>query len=188
MSAATVFRLRLVAASLLAGVAAILAVCLAVPLSLPLSSWDPPAPLVAVSEARAVAAAGSDPADLETAEHWTRQTLQARPGEATAWARMAWIAAERNDVPGLRDALERSYTVAPYGPDVTAWRLRFAYGNWGRLTPELQALADQELAVMTRYRPAVVNAARADLADPLGRLAFDLAVLRVRAEPRQDLG
>ena len=181
MNAVAAYRLRFAFGLVLAFCTAGFAIALAGPLSLPLSGWNPPVPIAAVSEARALAAASVDTADLEAAERLTRQTLAEKPGDATAWARLAWIASETGDTGAMLEALDRSYAVAPYGPDVTGWRLRFAYGHWGELTPELRRLASDELTVTARHRRRVANAALADITDPAGRLAFDLTVRRARS-------
>lgn len=171
MSAAIVFRLRLAFAVVLALAATGLAITLAGPASLPLS-WPSPVPLAATTEAQAVAAANRRPADLDAVERHSRATLAIRPGEAAAWARMAWVASERGDVAEANALLDRTYTVAPYGPDITAWRLRFAFGRWQSLTPDLRARAIDELKATYRTRSAVAEAALADISDPAGRLAF----------------
>ena len=178
---AAAYRLRLTFGLVLAFCTAGFATGLAGPVSLPLSGWDPPLPMVAVTGARAVAAAAANPTDLDAAERLTRQTLAEKPGDAASWARLAWIASEAGDTEAMLEALDRSYTVAPYGPDITAWRLRFAYGRWGELTPELRRLVSEELILTARHRPRVANAVLADITDPVGRLAFDLTVRRARA-------
>lgn len=180
MTAIAAYRMRLAFGLVLAVGSAGFAISLAGPVSMPLSGWEAPVPMVAVSEARAVAASAANPPDLETAERLTRQTLADKPGDASAWARLAWIASEAGDAGAMLEALDRSYSVAPYGPDITAWRLRFAYGRWGELTPELRRLASEELILTARYRPRVARAALADVADPAGRLAFDLTVRSAR--------
>lgn len=181
MTAVAAYRLRLTFGLVLAFCTVGLAITLAGPVSMPLSGWDPPVPMAAVTEARAVAAAAANPPDLKAAERLTRQTLAEKPGDATAWARLAWIASETGDTEAMLEALDRSYAVAPYGPDITAWRLRFAYGRWGILTPELRRLASEELVVTARHRRRVADAALADLTDPAGRLAFDLTARRAKA-------
>ncbi|WP_157072332.1 hypothetical protein [Brevundimonas bacteroides] len=158
-------------------------------MSLPTAGWTTWAPVAAVPEGRAVQAASTSPADLEAVEAWTRRTLAVRPGEAAAWARLAWVAAERGDDAAANAYLDRSYTTAPFGPDITAWRLRFAYGRWGRLTPDLRRQADAELRATRRTRWAVVEAAAADVEDPAGRLAFTLAKqAEDRAQQARDQG
>lgn len=180
MTAAAAYRLRLGFAITLAGIAGVSALVLAAAVSFPQMALAERIPILVVSEARAVEATLTEPADLSLAERWTGRTLATRPGDATAWARLAWIADERGDRAAMLEALERSYTVAPYGPDITGWRLRFAYGQWAALTPELRRLATEELTVTTRHRRQVADAAFTDLVDPAGRMAFDLTVRQAR--------
>ena len=182
MSARLTYRLRLTGAILLAGATTVAAGALAVVHSFPMSGFAARFPLSVVSEARAVEAAESSPPDLRRVESETRRTLNSRPGDAAAWCRLAWVAAQQGRRPAMLDALDRSYTVAPYGPDVTAWRLRFAYGHWTALTPELRRQAAEELEVTTRYRPDLVAAAELEISDPAGRLAFVLT--RRNATPK----
>ena len=147
---------------------------LALPLTWP-DAWPHDAPpSAAVSEARAAAAA--DPVDLAEMTRQTRQTLAERPTDATAWARLAWIAAEQGDMAAAREALDRSYVAAPYGPEITAWRLRFAFNQWGRSTPDLRPQFLARLAETAAARPRLVEAARPDARDPAGRWALDMSV------------
>lgn len=148
---------------------------LALPLTWP-GDWPYSAPpLAAVSEARAVKAA-AEPVDLAEMTRQTRQTLAERPTDATAWARLAWIAAEQDDMTAARDALDRSYFAAPYGPEITPWRLRFAFNEWGRLTPDLRRQALAELSMTAATRPRLVETVRPDIRDPAGRWALDMSV------------
>ena len=174
MSAALTYRIRLLAAIALALATLAGGVFLAVPLSMRLRVYPGPVPLAAVSEAEAERAATARPPRLAEAEAATRRTLEVRPMDAAAWSRLAWIAREEGRNPAMLDALDRSYAVAPYGPEVTAWRLRFAFQNWPSLTSELRGQALGELAVTARDRPGVADAASPDITDPAGRLAFTL--------------
>ncbi|WP_426042670.1 hypothetical protein [Brevundimonas sp. TWP2-3-4b1] len=167
---------------MLALMTTVAATTLAVVYSFPMSEFAAGFPLAVVSEAHAVAAAETSRPDLRRVDAETRRTLNSRPGDAAAWCRLAWVAAEEGRRADMLDALDRSYTVAPYGPDVTAWRLRFAYGRWTELTPELRQHASEELAVTVRTRTDLVNAAEADISDPAGRLAFVMG--RRNATPR----
>jgi hypothetical protein len=130
----------------------------------------------AVSEARAATAAARKPPDLRLAEQETSRTLSQRPADAVAWARLAWIADQRGDRTAMLQALERSYVVAPFGPDITRWRLRFAYERWSRLTPELRGLALSELMLASRTRPRMVEEVEGQVTDPSGRMALRLAL------------
>lgn len=153
---------------------------MAVPLTWP-TTWplDLP-PSVAVSEARAVRATAAVPADLAEVRRQTLKTLAERPTDSTAWARLAWVAAEEGDLEGAREALDKSYVAAPYGPEITGWRLRFAFGMWGWLTPDLRRQALSELSMTAKTRPGVVRRVRADVVDPAGRWAIDLTLAAER--------
>lgn len=149
---------------------------LALPLSQP-ASWKPDQPrLAAVSDARALAATAASPPDLDAAALATRETLADRPLDATAWARLAWIADQQGDPAAMLDALDRSYVAAPHGPEVTAWRLQFCLDRWSDLTPELRRQARSELIVASRTRPALVRAVKESVSDPAGRMALSLTI------------
>jgi hypothetical protein len=151
-------------------------VAFAVPLTWP-GRWAAEQPrLAAVSEARATRAATATPVDLPEIRAQTLAVLAERPLDSVAWARLAWIAAEQDDMEAARDALDRSYVAAPYGPEVTAWRLRFALDLWGRLTPELRRQVLAELRMTAATRPAIVETVRDQVRDPAGRWALDLMV------------
>lgn len=175
MSAVLAYRLRLGTAIVLALGTLGAAVLLAVPLSAPNGSFTGPVPLATVSEAKADAALAASPPRLTEARAQTRATLAQRPMDAVAWTRLAWMASEAGDEAAMLDALDRSYAVAPFGPDVTGWRLRFAYGHWRELTPDLRRQVAAELVEAVHHRPGVVDAARADITNPAGRLAFELS-------------
>ncbi len=87
---------------------------MALPLSLP-DTWrvDSPGPPV-VSEARAVAATTATPPNLDIAAAESRKVLNRSPLNATAWARLAWVADKRGDQSAMLDALDRSYVATPY--------------------------------------------------------------------------
>ena len=182
ITARLTYRLRLAGAIVLALATAAGAIALAVALSFPTSDFAAWFPLAAVSEARAQAASERSPPDLQRVEAESRRTLEIRPGDASAWCRLAWVAAQQGRRADMLDALDRSYAVAPYGPDVTAWRLRFVFDHWPELTPDLRRQASQELAVATWDRRGLVDQAEADINDPAGRLAFVL--IRRNAESR----
>ncbi|WP_396593034.1 hypothetical protein [Brevundimonas sp. R86498] len=184
MTAVQTYRVRLAGAALLAAVGLVAAVAVALPLSLP-TDHAGPVPLAAVSEARALQAASATPPRLEESAAWSRRTLAVRPGDATAWARLAWVAAEQGNNADMVEALDRSFAVAPFGPEITGWRLRFIYERWSLMTPDLRRQALAELAVTVRTRPRVARAALAEIADPAGRLAFLMVQAQVRLEEQR---
>ncbi|ADL00454.1 hypothetical protein [Brevundimonas subvibrioides] len=183
MSARQIYRFRLAGAVVLATATLVVAGAFAVSLSSPNESLADRIPLVAVSEGRAEAAAEVQPPSLDKVRAETLKTLRQKPGDAAAWGRLAWIADRQGRVADALVALDRTYVVAPYGPDITAWRLRFAYGRWAALTPDLRRQATAELRVAIRDRPGVVYAAEREITDPAGRLAFALTRQAVIAEP-----
>lgn len=134
------------------------------------------APLPVVTEARAFEVATTSPPDLAEVRRRSEATLALRPGDSVAWARLAWVARQEGDLRRMRAMLGRTYDVAPHGPEVTPWRLRFAFGAWGDLTPELRRQAIAELRVARRAWPAAVQKADPDIRDPAGRLAWTLTV------------
>ncbi len=161
----------------LAGVTTVSGLALAIPLSRP-GEWRLDQPeLAAVSEVRAEKAASVSPLDAEAVRSLTRRTLSRRPLEAAAWARLAWLASRKGDRAGMLDALDRSYAAAPYGPDITEWRLRFAFDRWSALTPGLRRQAQSELLVAKRTRPAMAAQVQDLVTDPSGRMAMALTTV-----------
>lgn len=167
-------RLRLALAVVLGGITVLAGLGLALPLSWP-RGWRPDQPrLATVSEARALAAADDASPDLRAVERATRATLAERPLDAAAWARLAWVADQQGKSADMLDALDRSYVAAPYGPEITTWRLRFALDRWSRLSPDLRQQVLAELRVAARTRPALVREVHASLSDSTGRMALTL--------------
>lgn len=111
-----------------------------------------------------------------------REALNAAPMTAAAWLRIAWLRAQngaRLDSRSL-EAMEKAYSVAPFGPDVTTWRLAFVYDHWSDLTPALRKDATAEHYETALRRPARLDTAA--IADPSGRLAATLTEARAAAE------
>lgn len=122
------------------------------------------------------------PRALEQARQETWAALNQSPVDDAAWLRLAYL--DRLQHPALTatglKGLERSYDVAPFGPEVSAWRVRFALENWPALTPDLrrQVLREVELQWPThrgRYAAMVRQTS-----DPAGRLALDLEIAGLR--------
>jgi hypothetical protein len=80
------------------------------------------------------------PKRLDAAEAAARRALAQAPTHAMAWLQLAYIDRQRHGrlTPAGLQALQRSYDFEPYGPDVTEWRVLFAFDHWGQLTPELR--------------------------------------------------
>lgn len=155
--------------------------CLAsvIALASPQARWSPLSGLAPAREARAYslsAPADATPETLMQAALETRASLREAPANATAWLRLAYL--DSRDAGGLgpdgNQALARSWAVAPFGPDDTAWRLTFAFNHWAALSPSNRRAALDELRVTqgragTQRLPETVR-------DPTGRLALLLSL------------
>lgn len=142
----------------------------------------PASNLLAVHEARAEAALAAG--DLEVAGRHTDAAMAVAPLTSQAWARRAAIAYRREGRigPETAAALERSYAVAPYGPDITAWRLGLVLEHWGELSPELRGAALDELRVFAARRLGPARTLRDQVSNPSGRLAATAALRLGRLE------
>lgn len=122
------------------------------------------------------------PANLERARQETWQALNQSPADDAAWLRLAYIdrlAHGRLTADGLK-WLERSYDVAPFGPETSFWRVRFCWENWDSLTPELRKQVADEVRVQWPTRNGDYIAISAAVANPSGRLASALMVSQLR--------
>lgn len=134
--------------------------------------------LVLASEARADAALRGGSVGRASAAAESRAALAQAPLTAAAWLRLAYLETEPSGGLGPRamDMVERSYAVAPFGPEVSAWRLRFLYEHWRELTPSLRSQASAELRTLARYRPGSAHDVLRSIESPTGRLAADMTV------------
>lgn len=163
------------------------AAALAWPASLPARLLN----LAPSHEARAHAlTAGPDAtvADLALARQETMKSLRQAPSNATAWLRLAYIDSRSSAGlgPGGVRALERSYVVAPFGPDDTDWRLRFAFNHWTRLDTVTRRLVLDELRVHLHEGEPAGWALMRDVRDPAGYLAVGLTARTARMTPPVD--
>ena len=170
MKASTRYRTTLAVAGGLAVVTTFGAGLAALGLSRPDAAWGFAADLAPVREARAERAEG----DAAVAE--TRAALAQAPMNAALWARLSWLErrAAGRMTPQAREALDRSYAVAPYGPDITEWRLAFAFEHWAELDPSLRRSAMEEMETLARHRPGVARRVAGAIRSPGGRLAARL--------------
>jgi hypothetical protein len=100
--------------------------------------------------------------------------LQA-PMSSAAWIRRAYI---RQVNSGVLDAqalnyVEQSYRVAPLGPDISRWRLRFVFEHWPDMTPSLRTQAVRELRNFAHYHRGGPDLVRS-IHNPSGRWAAAL--------------
>lgn len=102
--------------------------------------------------------------------------LAGRPGDASAWVRLAradrLLNGRMTEVG--RFALQTSYLAQPYGGDQTPLRVALALDNWGQLSHQTRQDAVAEMSLVRKYdykRLPVLRAVAPRAADPGGRLA-----------------
>lgn len=166
----------------LASLSFVMAAAVAACLAFPTSGLAEASGLVWVHEARAERLlAGPDPSvsAQDEARRQTLLSLRSDPANATAWLRLAYL--DSLQPTGLdeagRKALARSYVVAPYGPDDTGWRLRFAFNHWTALDQDLRKSVLREFELAARH--GAYRSLPASLEDPAGRLAATLTLMPV---------
>jgi hypothetical protein len=118
-----------------------------------------------------------DAAAIEEARSRSQAILRSRPADAAALGRLA--ALEAASTAGLSQAalnyLVRSYEVAPLGPDVSPWRMQFAFDHWSELPPELRQKVMIELGALFPRHGWALRDMPNRISDPSGRLAAALA-------------
>jgi hypothetical protein len=164
-----------------AGATAVLALGAAATLALP-SASTPLTPYMAPAlELRADREVRSNPGSAVAS---SRRVTRLAPATAAAWLRIAYaetLPGGRLGAEGLH-ALARSYEVAPLGPEVTAWRIVFAFEHWSQLSPALRARAVEELRVYIDGRPD--RARRIRIIHPTGRLAAALTIASIQSKEK----
>lgn len=156
------------------------AIWTAVALGRPQTHYGPPSALVVAREQRAAAAFEQEPPDLEAAVLESREALHDAPLSAASWLRVAYAenlqrgAGEDPDTV-LIEAIERSYAAQPLGPDVTDWRLSFAYELWPYLPGPLRCRVNTEMQVLASTRTRRARRIAEAVSDPSGRLAAYMA-------------
>lgn len=80
------------------------------------------------------------------------QAIHMRPAWADAWLIKAHVIAVRDglDSVATRQAVERSYALAPFMPDAADWRIGYAINQWSALSPELRAAVAREAILLAR--------------------------------------
>jgi hypothetical protein len=149
----------------------------------PFGAWSP---LAWVHDARAAGrmdTARPGPADLNSAEAESWAALSHAPVDDVAWLDLASIDRLRHGRLTARGLLwlQRSYDVAPFGPDTSRWRVRFALDNWDSLTPELREEVAGEFKAEWSHAQADLQAMGAGLQSRNGRLAWRVLLLMNRA-------
>jgi len=169
------YRLKLVAVVVLAAAGLICAVSVSVAATYPHLNIPFASSVGLVTEVRA-SEASMNPIKIGRAAMLNRAVIAATPMSANAWSRAAYLQAIADN--GFDDsafeALERSYTVAPFGPEISLWRLTFLYENWGEITPSLRAQAAAELDALTYKRGGAFRSGA--IQNPAGRLSASLTL------------
>jgi hypothetical protein len=109
------------------------------------------------------------------ADRESEAALLQAPMSSAAWMRRAYI---RQINSGVMDAtglnyVEESYKVAPLGPDISRWRLRFVFEHWPDMTPSLRTEAVRELRNFAHYHRGGPDLVRS-IHNPSGRWAAAL--------------
>jgi hypothetical protein len=177
MKSVVSYRIKLASVSALGAVTLASALSLALALTLPQTRLPILAGFGVGAEARANHAAQRDMPAAEALKI-NRASLDAAPMNAAAWMRIAWLKTRNGsslDAQGL-DAIEKSYSVSPYGPDVSVWRMTFLFEHWEQLTPDIrkEVLAEQSVQPWRQTFDA------ATITNPSGRLAAQLNQVRAR--------
>lgn len=121
------------------------------------------------AEERAQAAAQSGAPD---ALALNRALLEAVPAAPRGWNRQAYLSGREAFTPDTADALRKSYTVAPFGPTDSVWRLTYLYERWDRLPVDLRRSARREHRTHVRVHGSGVKPQ--DISNGAGRLAAAL--------------
>jgi hypothetical protein len=145
----------------------------------PESSVGRGAPLLAATEARALAAL--DAGNLEQSRIETRRSLALTPYNAWAWCRLAYIEAQRTNEanPEVVRALRMSYRGAPLGPEVTRWRLTFIFDHWDQVTPDIRRNAMDEIMARGVLGHPLAEYVMRRTGNPAGILALELVSERL---------
>lgn len=180
MKASDGYRLKLLAAGALAGFTLIPALGLAMAASFPDASVPVFTKAGVGAEARADAASRNG-TPLPEALATTKAELGAQPMDAAGWLRIAYLKSADGkplDAESL-DAIEKSYTVSPYGPGFASWRLRFLYEHWDQLTPDIRTDVTDEYTTITQALGSPIDPTT--LENPSGRLAAQLTQLKAKS-------
>ena len=117
----------------------------------------------------------ADPKGLSASlqDQAARDTLAARPVDASAWLRLAYADALRNRLltPQGVYAFKTSYTMAAYAGINAAWRVAFALNHWDELDPDTKRQVVAELKALRLDAPRL-DAARVRIGrvtNPVGR-------------------
>ncbi len=136
-------------------------------------------PLAAAYEALSTRSIDSDPARAAT---FARSALELRPVDARAWLNLAILdtRAMKRLTPTARVALQHSYDVAPYEPELIADRLALDYDEWLELPADMREEAASEMRAAFPKQSKQLFAAAIHARTPRARMALAMALLRMR--------
>lgn len=145
--------------------------------------------LAPVHEMRADRALSAQYPQTVAADRESQAALAQAPTTANAWLRRAYVRqlATRTLDDQALDYLDKSYQAAPFGPDVTRWRLRFIFEHWPELTPALRTRAADEMRNFARHHSGGPDIVRA-IHNPAGRWAAALVERSGHNEALRDQG
>ncbi len=181
-------RIRRIAAVSLAALLGLLALGGGIAGSLALTATDSSSPLSSavadeIEAGRRLDAPHPGPRDLALAEAAARRALAQSPTSAVAWLELARIDRMRGGRLGRAGmaSLQRSYDFEPLGPEVSRWRMSFAFENWEALTPELRRSVLGEFEALWAGADShwSLSELAKHVANPSGRVAALLTVRRM---------
>lgn len=128
--------------------------------------------LAPVHEARADQALLAQYPEPVKADRESQATLRQAPMSANAWLRRAYVRQVKTNTLDSETLgyIEQSYRVAPLGPEVSRWRLRFAFEHWPEMTPSLRTMAVREMRNFARNHSGGADLVRS-IHNPSGRWA-----------------
>lgn len=152
----------------------------------PGAEWGRLSPVATGHEARArqlLNEAEPGSTTLAEARSETLAGLRLSPMNGWAWLRLSFIETQENgfDVEAAT-ALRKSYDVAPFGPQITSWRLSFAFSHWKALPADLKEAVRSELRASWLERRSTVDAAINRVTDLEGRLTARTMLRRLQID------
>lgn len=155
-------------------------------LLVPASSLAGLSPLSPPHEARAMMALGRvrDVKGLADVTAETRAALDSSPALASGWLRLAYLDILKHGrlTPLGLAMLQRSYEIAPLGPDVSEPRLRLVFGMWPQMPESIRVQALEELKGEKYRDREAAYAIAADVRDPAGRLAIGMGLAAIEIQ------
>ena len=145
--------------------------------------------LAPVHEARADQALLAQYPEAVKADRESQATLRQAPMSANAWLRRAYVRQVKTDALDSETLryIEQSYRVAPLGPDVSRWRLRFTFEHWPEMTPSLRTMAVREMRNFARHHGGGADLVRS-IHNPSGRWAAAMTERLGHNEALRDQG